>query len=78
MCSIATFAEAKLVLICKKQYTDMLKTEGFLIPETYQMKSFIRRNAVPALLEWGTAFSVFVGFMHGKCIYTEKRSKIFI
>ena len=36
MCSIATFAEAKLVLICKKQYTDMLKPEGFLIPETYQ------------------------------------------
>ena len=36
MCSIAMFAEAKLVLICKKQYTDMLKTEGFLIPETYQ------------------------------------------
>ena len=36
MCSIATFAEAKLVLICKKQYTDMLKPEEFLIPETYQ------------------------------------------
>ena len=36
VCSIATFAEAKLVLICKKQYTDMLKPEGFLIPETYQ------------------------------------------
>ena len=33
---VATFAEAKLVLICKKQYTDMLKPEGFLIPETYQ------------------------------------------
>ena len=33
---VATFAEANLVLICKKQYTDMLKTEGFLIPETYQ------------------------------------------
>ena len=36
MCSIATFAEANLVLICKKQYTDLLKPEGFLIPETYQ------------------------------------------
>ena len=42
-----------------------------------EMKGFTRRNAVPALLERGTAFSVFVGFMHGKCIYTEKRSKIF-
>ena len=36
MCSIATFAETRLVLICKKQYTDLLKQDGFLIPETYQ------------------------------------------
>ena len=36
MCSITTFAETRLVLICKKQYTDLLKQDGFLILETYQ------------------------------------------
>ncbi len=33
---VTAFAEAKLVLICKKQYTDLLKPEGFLLPETYE------------------------------------------
>lgn len=33
---VTAFAEANLVLICKKQYTDLLKPEGFLLPETYE------------------------------------------